>query len=129
MQAKMLVLQASEKNDGPEWTGRAGTEAGNAAGSGDFPEWNGGGCAYLHEFGSDGVHQRAAVVDEDELVSLDAGEALAGEVGGAGAGVRAEEIEGNAVLGAEAEGDAFEAGGLGIEGLGLGEGVADCLDL
>lgn len=55
-----------------------------------------------HQFRRDRIHQCAAVVDQDEPVSLDAREAFGGEMRGAFAGVRVEEVEGDAFLGAEA---------------------------
>ena len=84
---------------------------------------------YLNQLRRDGIDEGAAVVDEDKLISCDVGEAFAGEMGSTFAALRAEEIQGNAVLSAESEGDAFEAAGLGIERFGLAEGMADGLDL
>ena len=84
---------------------------------------------YSNQLRRDGIDESAAVVDEDKLISYDVGEAFAGEMGGTFAALRAEEVQGNAVLGAESEGDAFEAAGLGIERFGLAEGMADGLDL
>ena len=84
---------------------------------------------YSNQLRRDGIDEGAAVVDEDKLISCDVGEAFAGEMGSTFAALRAEEIEGNTVLGAESEGDAFEAAGLGIERFGLAEGMADGLDL
>lgn len=65
------------------------------------------------------------MVNEDELISRDAGEAFAGKMSGALAGPRAEKIEENPVLGAESEGDAFESAGLGINSFRSDENVAD----
>lgn len=84
---------------------------------------------FSNQFRRDGIYQGAAVVDEDELVPGDAGEALGGEMAGAFEGVLVEEIEANAVFCPQAEGDAFEAAGFGVEGFGFGEGVAYRPDL
>jgi len=56
----------------------------------------------LDEFCSDGIDERTAVLDENELVVDDVGETLAGEVSGAQAGWWTEKIEGDAFASAEA---------------------------
>lgn len=60
------------------------------------------------------------MVDEDELVALDAGETFVCQIAGAGDCFRVEEFQRNTVFGAQAEGDALEAAGFGVEGFRFG---------
>ena len=56
------------------------------------------------------------MVDENEAILLDFRKAFTGEMPRAFAAFRAEKIQGNTFLGPQAECDAFEAAGFGIEG-------------
>ena len=70
---------------------------------------------FLNQFCSDGIDEGASVVDEDEPVSFDPCEFFICQCTSAGDTVWAEEVKGNAIFGAQAEGDAFEATGFVVE--------------